>query len=291
MRDNFAKYKEFYLEFCFFLKEGICHDLTFQTQIAKLLMFETSRAEGELTSLAEYVARSKIEDKNIYYLVAPSRKAALDSPYYETFKKHGIEVLFLYTSIDDFVMSNLRNFEGRTLLSAETSSVNLDSKDKDSSDSSDSGVLSKEDKESLCRWLKDKLGARVRDVKTTDRLSDSPAIVTDHQSGALRRMLNMVDMSGTGKTTDIPPQTLEINPGHAIIRGLWAASQANAEDPMMALVAQQVLDNALISAGLVDDARLMVPRINEILEATLKGASSVQPQPVAVQPTTSSTSA
>ena len=265
MKENPTKYKEFYTEFSFFLKEGICNEFALQPQIAKLLMFETSRAEGEFTSLAEYVSRLPIEEKHIYYLVAPNRKAALDSPYYETFKKHGKEVLFMYTAIDEFVMSSLKNFEGRSLTSAETSAVDLKSNDEAPVDS-----LSKEDRDALCSWLKTKLGAKVRDVKTTERLSDSPAIVTDHQSASLRRMLNMTDVSGAGRFNDLPPQTLEINPAHPIIRGLHLASKSETNDPMVELVVQQVLDNALIAAGLVDDARLMLPRINEILAATLK---------------------
>jgi TNF receptor-associated protein 1 len=265
MKNNFDKYKEFYTEFNFFLKEGICHDFAFQQQIAKLLMFESSREEGQLTTLSEYISRMGIEEKNIYYLMAPSRKAALSSPYYETFKRHDKEVLFLYNTIDDFVMANLKTFDGRALTSAETSAVDLKDTKTD-----EENTLSKEDKEVFCSWLKDRLGAKVRDVKTTDRLSDSPAIVTDHQSGALRRMMSMVDMSGSGKSSDVSPQTLEINLGHPIIQGLLEVSKVAAADPMAELVALQVLDNALIAAGLVDDARLMLPRINEILAATLR---------------------
>lgn len=238
MKDNLDKYKEFYNEFNIFLKEGVCHDFPFQQQIAKLLMFESSRNEGELTSLSQYISRSSMEDKSIYYLIAPSREAALSSPYYETFKKNDKEILFLYTSIDDFVMANLKTYEGRALTSAETSSVDLKG-------SEDVGKveLSKEDKEALCGFLKDKLGARVRDVKTTDRLSDSPAIVTDHQSSALRRMLKMVDMSGGGKSNEIPPQTLEVNPSHPIIQGLLHASKTSPNDPMTEIISLQVCDH------------------------------------------------
>lgn len=271
MKNDPVKYKEFHREFSSFLKEGICHDFAFQQQIAKLLMFETSRDENEMTSLSEYISRSSVEEKNIYYLAAPSRAAALASPYYETFKKHGKEVLFVYTTIDEFVMSNLRSFEGRNLTSAETSAVDLKSNKDDESDEAKESRLSKEEAASLCVWLKGVLGSRVREVKPTDRLSDSPAVVTDHQSGSMRRMIAMMDMgSSGGKVPELPPQTLEVNTSHPMIRSLMMASKRAEQDPMVELVAQQLLDNALISAGLVDDARLMVPRINQILSATLK---------------------
>ena len=190
------KFKDFYKEFNYFLKEGICHDYKFQDQIAKLLMFESSAsAEGELCTLDEYISRCTPEEKNIYYLVAPNRESAVASPYYETFKKHNKEVLFLYNTIDDFVMSNVKTFSGRTLLSAETSSIDLDkdSSDKDGDDTKDkkkdgedeknedkkeeqtSTKLSDEVSATLCGYLKSSLGPKkVREVRVTNRLSDSP---------------------------------------------------------------------------------------------------------------------
>jgi HSP90 family molecular chaperone len=92
-RNQPEKFAAFYSEFEYFLKEGICHDFQFQDQLAKLLQFESTKdAEGTKVSLDDYVSRSTLEQKSIYYLVAPSRAAALQSPYLETFKKHGAEV-------------------------------------------------------------------------------------------------------------------------------------------------------------------------------------------------------
>jgi len=120
-------YHEFYMEFNAFLKEGACQDHAFMEQIAKLLRFESSNQdEGKLIGFDDYISRCAPEDKNIYYLVSNTRESAFESPYYETFKKHGKEVLFLYNSIDDFVMANLKTYSGRELVSAETSSIDLD---------------------------------------------------------------------------------------------------------------------------------------------------------------------
>lgn len=199
-----VKYKEFYIEFNNFLKEGICQDYGYQKQLSKLLMFESSSLEdGVMTSLDEYASRCKPDQKKIYYLVAPNRSSALNSPYYETFKKNGIEVLFLYTTIDDFVMSNVRTFGDKALTSAETSSLDLPgegSEDKaaDGEDASSNKeakgdlALTGDEAKVMCAWLKVALGSRVSDVKITTRLSDSPAIVTDHESGTMRRMIRMV---------------------------------------------------------------------------------------------------
>ena len=196
-----AAYREFYAEFSYFIKEGVCHDYQFMDQLSKLLLFETSsKPDGELISLDDYISRCTPEQKQIYYLVAPNRDAALNSPYYETFSRNGQEVLLLYNTIDDFVMSNIKTFAGRELVSAESSNVNLDAApaaddkgDASKKDKTDIPKLSEAEAAVLCEWLKNSLGShRVRDVKTTSRLSDSPAIITDHESGALRRMMKML---------------------------------------------------------------------------------------------------
>lgn len=280
------KFKEFYIEYNFFLKEGVCHDFKFMDQISKLLLFESSaRDAGDLISFDDYLSRCNPEQKNVYYLVAPSREAALSSPYYETFKKHGTEVLFLYSTIDDFVMGNVKTFGGRPLVSAETSTVDLSKeqpaapkKEGEKETSADSkkdeetaaATLSEEEVAQLSDWLKKTLGDRVREVRTTDRLSDSPACVTDHESGALRRMMKMVDQSSSGGGQQLPPQVLEINPSHPIIRSLSAAAQQEGDASLVAMmVAEQVYDNSLIAAGIIDDARTMLPRLNQILAQSL----------------------
>lgn len=276
------KYKEFYIEYNYFLKEGACQDYKYMDQISKLLLFDSSvLPEGSLTSLDDYISRCSPEEKNIYYLVAPSRESAFKSPYYETFKKHNKEVLLLYSTIDDFVMSNIKNYSGRELVSAETSTIDLgdatssevkkdDDKDKTEA-SSDNNIekLTEEQSTDLCNWLTSQLGKKVRQVKTTNRLSDSPAIVTDHESGAMRRMMKMVDQVNAGKYTEVPPQTLEINPSHPIVVNIFHAKNSGNEE-LSILVAEQVFDNALVAAGLLDDPRSMIPRLNDILKQTLK---------------------
>jgi TNF receptor-associated protein 1 len=286
---DFTTYKEFYIEYQMFLKEGLCQDYKYMDQLSKLLLFETSfKGDGELITLDDYISRCSPEQKKIYYLVAPNRDAALNSPYYETFKKHDTEVLFLYNTIDDFVMTNLKQHGGRFLVSAETSSIDLskdtpakaeeDKTEEEKKEAEEKGdeiipssaaKLTDEESKDFCAWLTSTLGSKVREVKITTRLSGSPAIVTDHESGAMRRMLKMVEQANAGKTTnqDLPPQVLEINPSHPLVVKLFSIK----DDPSSAagLVAEQLLDNALMSAGLIEDPRFMIPRLNEILLATM----------------------
>jgi len=290
LKNDFKSYQEFYVEYHMFLKEGVCQDYQFTDQLSKLLLFESSaKDEGELITLDDYISRCAPEQKDIYYIVAPNRKSAFASPYYETFKKHNKEVLLLYNTIDDFVMSNVREYSGRKLTSAETSTIDLSKEkktegetekakgdDKETSNTENGNVIALNDAEEIdfCAWLKTTLGdKKVRDVKVSKRLSDSPCIVTDHESGAMRRMMKMVEQANSGRSganNDLPPQNLEINPSHPLIVELFNAKDNVNRNPHA--IAEQLLDNALMAAGLIEDPRYMIPRLNEILLKSLKDA-------------------
>jgi len=270
---------EFYKEFGFFLKEGICQDYENQTALTKLLYFETSKTTGsELVTLDEYIARMKPEQSDIYYLVAPTRDAAVNSPYLETFEKAGVEVLLVFTSVDDFVMANVENYEGKKLVSVEEGNIDLSalSEEKEVDDKeAESKILSKEQQVELCSWLQETLSEKVAKCTTTNRLSNSPAIVTGNESGAMRRMMRMLD-TGDGNKDGIPlpKQHMEINPDHPIIVGINDLRQT---EPVLArTLSDQVFDNCLVAAGLLDDSRSMLPRINDLLISVVKSATDGQ---------------
>lgn len=248
-RKNPDKYKEeFYKEYSFFLKEGVCQDYEFQEPLSKLLYFETSKTmSGEITSLEEYVSRSTPEQKHIYYLCAPNRALAVQSPYLETFEKNGVEVIFVYSPIDDFVMSNLGKFQGRDLISAEKGDIELDkdnseTEKENNDESTSSSTLSDKEAAEFCAWFQLTLDKKVSKCKITSRLSSSPAVVTDNESGALRRMMRMVETQDSGQDNmDLPKQQVEINPKHPIIKGLYDIRE---KEPALAKVcAEQIFDS------------------------------------------------
>lgn len=281
-RKNPDKYKdEFYKEYGFFLKEGVCQDYEFQEPLSKLLYFETSKTlNGEVCSLEEYVSRSTPEQKEIYYLTAPNRALAVQSPYMEAFEKAGREVIFVYTAIDEFVMANLTKFQGRDLISAEKGDIDLgDSKNKDKDEKeggdeqSKTPGLSEKEAEEFCAWFQMTLNENVSSCKVTNRLSQSPAVVTDNESGAMRRMMKMVETQDGGvmEGTQLPKQTVQINPDHELIATLNAIREAEPE--LAKVCAEQIYDNCLIAAGLLDDGRSMLGRLNDILLCVVKGAN------------------
>ncbi|CAB1099458.1 HSP90 [Ectocarpus sp. CCAP 1310/34] len=267
MRKEPEKYRtQFFAEFGAFLKEGVCQDFTHQGEIAKLLYFESNKGEkDELCSLDEYVSRCTPEQKEIYYLCAPNRELAMASPYYEAFGDSGREILFVYNTIDDFVMNNLKTYAGRPIKSAEAEDIELGGDDDAANESDEehdgttAAGLSSEDAEDLCSWLKESaLPERVFEAKVTTRLKDSPAIISSHESAALRRMMRMIEQQNSGSAAALPKQKIEINPKHPLMTKLHVIKTSN---PLLAqMIAEQVFDNALVAAGLMDDSRVMLPR-------------------------------
>ncbi|MBW7895680.1 MAG: molecular chaperone HtpG [Opitutaceae bacterium] len=253
-------YNEFYAEFGIFLKEGAAMDFTHKDQLVKLLRFESSLTEkGKTTSLADYVSRMGSEQKEIYYLVGPNRAAIESGPYLEGFKARNLEVLFCYEAVDEYVMNNVREFDGKKLTAADHADVKLSELPKPE------GGLSEAEVEALGKWIKDTLGERVSEVKASDRLVDSPVLALNadkFMSPHMRRMMKAMNKDGAESPLRV---NLEINPRHAVLTHLHALHTANPDKAK--LVAEQLLDNALISAGLLDDATAMVARLNKLLES------------------------
>jgi TNF receptor-associated protein 1 len=257
------KYTKFFDEYHRFIKEGIVTDFTHRDALAKLIRYETSALDkGERTSLADYIKRMAQDQKEIFYLLTTSREAAENSPYYEVFKAKKWEVLFLYDPWDEFVMEHLREFDGKTLQAADRAELQVDQPQKRD------GELTDDQAKSLAEWLKKSLADKVNEVRPSKRLVDSPALVKD-QEGAMgttmRRMLKAMKQPGLPEAE--PKLDLEINPAHPLIVRLEDIRQSN--ESLATKVAEQLYDNARIAAGLLEDPRTMLKRLNEILEQAL----------------------
>jgi molecular chaperone HtpG len=256
-----AAYETFYAEYQRFIKEGVATDYTHREGLGKLLRYETSTTKkGELTSLSAYVTRMGAEQKETYYLLAPNREAAEASPYYEVFLSRGTEVVFMYDPWDEFVMEHLHTFEGKTLKAAEKADLGLEKTEGES--------LSEADGAALAKWMKETLGEAVREVRISQRLVESPAVLVDsdkYMTSSMRRILKAAGKGQEGSGN--APQDLEINPRSPIIIRLSA--QRGADAALAGTVTEQLLDNARVSAGLLEDPRAMLKRMNELLERVL----------------------
>tara|TARA_Y100000814_G_scaffold117843_2_gene84315 strand:- start:346 stop:2199 length:1854 start_codon:yes stop_codon:yes gene_type:complete len=252
------QYQEFFDKFGFFIKEGVAIDFTYKDELSKLLYFESSTLEkGKRTSLADYVSRIKEDQKEIYYILGQNREAIESGPYLEGFKARGVEVLFLYEAVDEYVMSNLREYKEKTLVSADQGDLKLG----DAPKPNDEGSLSEDESKNLCSWLKETIGDRVKEVKISTRLVDSPsmALSPDAMSSQMRRMMRQM-----GQDSGMPNEVLfEINPRHSLMINLNKQRESNPD--LAKLIALQAFDNSLIAAGLLEDPREMVTRTYEIL--------------------------
>lgn len=254
-------YSKFYGEYQRFLKEGVVTDYTHKEALGKLLRFESSTLErGGLTSLSEYVQRMPSEQKEIYCLLATNRAAAEASPYFEVFRERKFEVLFLYDAWDEFVIEHLREFEGKPLKLAEKAELDISTK-KD-------GALSEDASKSLAQWLKETLGDKVGEVRVSQRLVESPAVVMDSDkfmTASMRRL--MKSMKQDAPEAGAAKHDFEVNPAHPIMARLDAMRQTDAT--LAGSVAEQLLDNARVAAGLLEDPRAMLARLNQLLEKVL----------------------
>ena len=257
-KDKPDTYATFWREFGRALKEGIGEDFANRERIAALLRFASTHADNadETVALSDYVARMKEGQKAIYYVTADSFNAARNSPHLEIFRKKGIEVLLLADRVDEWVVGHLTEFDGKPLQSVAKGGLDLgDLEDEDGAQGARGGVAEHAD---LVTRIKTSLGDRVKDVRITHRLVDSPAclVADEHDmSGNLARLLKAAGQ----KAPDAAP-ILEINPAHPLVLHLKDAD-AKFDD-----WASVLLDQALLAeGGQLDDPATFVKRINQLM--------------------------
>ena len=253
-------FKKFWSEFGLVLKEGPAEDFANREKIAGLLRFASTfdESDAQSVSLADYISRMKPEQEVIYYITADSFLAAKNSPHLEIFKKKKIEVLLLGDRVDEWLMSNLPEVSGKKFQSIAKGDLDLGKLEDESE------KVAKKDIEEKSKTLVEKiaksLGDKIKEVKVTHRLTDSPAclVVGENDiSGNLERILKAAGQN----TPDIKP-VLEINPEHALIKKLSAEKDGKVFDEYSSVV----FDQALISeGGQLEDPVGFVKRINELL--------------------------
>uniref|UniRef100_A0A665V831 Histidine kinase/HSP90-like ATPase domain-containing protein n=1 Tax=Echeneis naucrates TaxID=173247 RepID=A0A665V831_ECHNA len=266
------KYNKFFEDYGLFMREGIVttQEQDVKEDIAKLLRFESSALPvGQQTNLMEYASRMKAGTRNIYYLCAPNRHLAEHSPYYEAMKQKDMEVLFCYEQFDELTLLHLREFDKKKLISVETDIVVDHYKEEKFEDSKPASErLTQEQADDLMAWMRNALGPRVTNIKLTPRLDTHPAMITVLEMGAARHFLRTQQLARTAEErAQILQPTLEINAGHDLIKKLHALKDTDSE--LAGLLLEQIYDNAMITAGLNDDPRPMISRLNDLLTKAL----------------------
>ncbi len=260
------KYKEFWKQFSVFIKEGANTDYENREELADLLLFESSKTKsGETTSLEEYISRASEDQKEIYYLSGMNRNELDNSPYMESFREKDIEVLYLTNPIDDFVMTSIREYKEKNLVSADNANIKLPSKPVDDNKTDEEKDKPEEkDLKSFIKWITKHLKDRISEVKISDRLVDSPAMLVNPDDMMTVHMQKILEQAG--QTMYSPgKKVLEINPKHNLIKKMSALHQEGGHDDLLKILSDQMTDNAFLMAGLETDKTSMIKRINTIM--------------------------
>jgi molecular chaperone HtpG len=256
-KDEKEKYAKFWSEFGRVLKEGIGEDAGNRERIAPLLRFSSTQQdqEAETVSLADYAARMKPGQEAIYYVTAETFAAAKNSPHLEIFRKRGVEALLLRDRVDEWLVANLPEYEGKPLVSVARGEVDLSKVEGAGKDEPDWQVGQHAE---LLRALKAALGDKVKDVRLSRRLTESPSclVADEHDMGGnLARILKAV-----GQKVPAAAPILEVNPGHALIRRL------KPDDARFADWASVLFDQALLAeGGQLEDPAGFVKRTNQLM--------------------------
>jgi molecular chaperone HtpG len=254
------KYARFWKEFGRVFKEGVGEDDANRERIANLLRFASTRADTdeESVSLADYVSRMRPGQEKIYYVTAETFSAAKNSPHLEVFRKKGVEVLLLHDRVDEWVVGHLTEFDGKPLQSVAKGRLELgpmEDEEERKAQEQDAGEF-----RDLAERVKKALGERVKEVRVTHRLTESPAcLVSDqHELGAnLQRILKSVGQ----KSPDWKP-ILEINPRHPLVQRM----KADAGDPRFDDMSHVLFDQSLLAeGGQVEDPAAFVKRLNGLM--------------------------
>ena len=266
--DEKDKYATFWKAFGRVLKEGIGEDFANKDKIAGLLRFASTHGDNadETVSLADYLGRAKEGQDRIYYVTAETFNAAKNSPHLEVFRKKGIEVLLLSDRVDEWVVGHLTEFEGKALVSVAKGGLDLgaleDPAERTQHEQEASGLRD------LVERIKASLGERVKDVRVTHRLTESPAclVADEHEmSGNLARLLK-----AAGQHAPASRPILEINPQHPMVLRLKAERERF--DDWAAVLLDQAL---LAEGGQLDDPATFVKRINQLMLAMGGGESRI----------------
>jgi len=252
-------YKKVWEHFGQVLKEGVGEDPANKERIAKLLRFRSTRADEDSVSLADYLGRMKEGQDKIYYLTADTLAAAKASPHLEVFRKKDVEVLLLTDRVDEWVVSHLFEFDGKSLVSVAKGQVDLSTIAGEDKEAEKQDEAKAEEAKPLLERLKKALEGRAKDVRVSNRLVDSPACLVADETDMNPNLARMLKQMGQAVPETQP--ILEVNLDHALVQRIEGESDARFDELAGLLMDQAVL----LDGGQLADPAGFVKRVNALL--------------------------
>nr|ADQ20111.1 heat shock protein 90 [Panonychus citri] len=263
-------YKKFYEQFSKNLKLGIHEDSTHRKKLAELLRYHTSASGDEMCSLKDYLSRMKENQKCIYYITGESREQVANSAFVERVKKRGFEVVYMTEPIDEYVVQQLKEFDGKQLVSVTKEGLELPEDEEEKK-------KREEDKakfENLCKVMKDILDKKVEKVVVSNRLVESPCCIVTSQYGWTANMERIMKAQALRDTSTMgymaAKKHLEINPDHAIVETLRQKAEADKNDKAVKDLVMLLFETALLSSGFaLEEPQVHAARIHRMIKLGL----------------------
>ncbi|CAD7936574.1 unnamed protein product [Amoebophrya sp. A120] len=267
--ENNEDYKKFYEQFSKNLKLGIHEDSTNRNKVAELMRYQTSKSGDDLISLKEYVDRMKEGQEDIYYITGECVAAVDASPFIETLKKKGLEVLYMVDPIDEYCVQQLKEFDGKKLKSVTKEGLDLEDEDEKKKLEEQKASF-----ESLCKLIKEVLGDKVEKVMVSNRVSESPCVLVTSEYGwsaNMERIMKAQALRDSSMTSYmVSKKTMELNPNHAIMKELLAKATADKGDKTVKDLVWLLFDTSLLTSGFnLDEPTQFAGRIHRMIKLGL----------------------